>query len=540
MSFSSLVVVFVLLSKWVHSEPTVKISQGTLRGTYGYDMDGNKFHKFLGIPYAKPPVKAFRFRNPEFPEPWDGILNATTDRKPCPQKGSGSEDCLYLNLFTRTLPSASTKPKPVIVYIYGGGFMSGSSNHLERGPEFLLSQDIVLVSFTYRLGLLGLIRFKNARLNVTGNMSFKDQVMALRWVQRNIEAFNGDPKQVTLFGDSSGSASVHYHVLSPLARGLFSKAIMLSGSALTGWGDVQDINPVAIAQLLNSSINNELEAYRFFMESPASVIVSLQDSLALLRTTEDNLGNLGLVLERQSPSAFMYKRPIDIIRSGNYTQGPLLIGYESREGILFNYFLKVENRTIQAKDFLQPKVDFRNEKIRQYYVKRIQDLYFSGPNLEDNIISVMSDSYFVVGLIGTAQNHALTSNHPVYLYKSTLDTSVNYIKNLFKITNPGCSHGDDLGYIFNTNVSPEIRPGSVEDISRRRLVKMLANFAKYGNPTPSIDDVGIVWPPITSNKLNTLNIDVNYSLLVNPEYNRMLLWRDMFNESNNTYNYLFT
>lgn len=122
-----------------------------------------------------------------------------------------------------------------MLWIYGGAFLYGSSATDLYGPEYLLTEDIVLVTFNYRVGPLGFLNFENDNLHVPGNAGLKDIVMALKWVQANINKFCGDPNNVTIFGESAGGAAVHYLILSPLAKGLFHKAIAQSGSSLNSW-----------------------------------------------------------------------------------------------------------------------------------------------------------------------------------------------------------------------------------------------------------------------------------------------------------------
>jgi carboxylesterase type B len=140
----------------------------------------------------------------------------------------GSEDCLFLNVYTQQLPSNTNKTlKPVMVWIHGGAFRSGSNKTDVYGPEFLLTEDIVLVTINYRLGIFGFLSFDDASLGVPGNAGLKDMVMALKWVQKNISKFTGDPNNVTIFGESAGGASVHYLVLSPLAAGIYQITIIV-------------------------------------------------------------------------------------------------------------------------------------------------------------------------------------------------------------------------------------------------------------------------------------------------------------------------
>lgn len=125
--------------------------------------------------------------------------------------------------------------KPVLVFFHGGAFLLGSSAIYLYGPSLLLMEDIVLVTINYRLGVLGYLKLNDTSLDVPGNAGLKDQVLALKWIQKNIEKFGGDPNKVTISGESAGSASVNYHLLSPASKGLFHGAIMQSGSVLNPW-----------------------------------------------------------------------------------------------------------------------------------------------------------------------------------------------------------------------------------------------------------------------------------------------------------------
>jgi carboxylesterase type B len=159
-------------------------------------------------------------------EPWVGVRDATKDGNQCYARDlfsrtvQGSEDCLFLNVYTQQLPSNTSKTlKPVMFWIHGGGFKTGSNTSKRYGPEFLLTEDIVLVTINYRVGIFGFLNFEDASLGVPANTGLKDMVMALKWVQKNISEFSGDPNNVTIFGESAGATSVHYLVLSRLTAG---------------------------------------------------------------------------------------------------------------------------------------------------------------------------------------------------------------------------------------------------------------------------------------------------------------------------------
>ncbi|MFJ8964603.1 carboxylesterase/lipase family protein [Lentzea sp. NPDC102401] len=208
----------------------VRTGYGAVRGE-----SGGSTRVFEGIPYAAPPVHDLRWRDPRPPAKWDGVRDAVEPGPACAQlpgelpKGSDSEDCLYLNV---TAPAG--KHKPVVVWLHGGGYyMGGGSNYDAR--RFAERGDVVVVTINYRLGIFGFLGMPG--LPGSGTFGLRDQQAALKWVRANIGAFGGDPRNVTLAGQSAGAMSVCAQLTSPGAAGLFDKAVMQSGSCATGWLD---------------------------------------------------------------------------------------------------------------------------------------------------------------------------------------------------------------------------------------------------------------------------------------------------------------
>jgi para-nitrobenzyl esterase len=211
--------------------PVAGTANGPVRGL-AVSISGGAVDEFLGIPYAAPPVGALRWQPPQPAANWSGVRDATQFAPHCPQPGgpfgeaSTSEDCLYLNVFT---PRAVAR-HPVMVWIHGGALVSGESNDYD--PTGLVADGVTVVTINYRLGALGFLAHPAlADANgQSGDYGLMDQQAALRWVQRNIASFGGDPRNVTIFGESAGGLSVLSQVASPRARGLFEKAIAESGS----------------------------------------------------------------------------------------------------------------------------------------------------------------------------------------------------------------------------------------------------------------------------------------------------------------------
>lgn len=219
------------------SPPIVRISTGLLQGIASEHND--KIISYKGVPYAASTAGENRWRAPQPPVPWEGVRVADCYGPPCPQIPFGpmnvlpsqDEDCLSLNIWT---PATSNDEKlPVFVWIYGGRFIAGSGSELAYEGSGLASKGVVVVTLNYRVGILGFLATPELSAesghNASGNYGILDQAAALKWVQENISAFGGDPSAVTIGGQSAGGASTGIHILSPLSRGLFHRAIPQSG-----------------------------------------------------------------------------------------------------------------------------------------------------------------------------------------------------------------------------------------------------------------------------------------------------------------------
>ena len=208
------------------------------------------FDVFLGIPYAEPPLGNLRFALPKkFASKTELYVGENPDSNPyygstCTQMNfneelEGTEDCLHLNIYAPKTSESLPKPSqklPVLVWIHGGGFFAGSSSPSFYGPDYFMDYDVILVAINYRLGPLGFLTLQSDAM--PGNLGMHDQILALQWVQDNIDRFNGDPENVTIIGESAGAMAVMYLVMSHLAQGLFAKAIIQSGpivSSYTVW-----------------------------------------------------------------------------------------------------------------------------------------------------------------------------------------------------------------------------------------------------------------------------------------------------------------
>lgn len=229
-----------------------KIENGTIEGDYD-TRSGIQF--YLGIPFAKPPVGSLRWKAPQPVENWKGVL-VTKKFGPRPVQGvvfgdmksrsaGVSEDCLYLNVWTPA--KRDQKNLPVLVYFYGGGFVAGDGSEPRYDGEAMAKKGIVVVTVNYRLNIFGFFAHPElsaeAPYKASGNYGLLDQAAGLKWVQKNIAAFGGDPKKVTIAGESAGSISVSYQMASPLAKDLIAGAIGESGAGIN-----PTLAPVSLAE----------------------------------------------------------------------------------------------------------------------------------------------------------------------------------------------------------------------------------------------------------------------------------------------------
>ena len=264
----------------------VTIDTGTLEG----DVDATTgVSVFRGIPYAAPPVGALRWKPPQAAARWTGVRSAKQLGHNCmqgqpygdidPYAAGVSEDCLNLNVWTNSLGTAAT-PRPVLVWIHGGGFFAGFGGEERHNGVRLAQKGAVVVTLNYRLGPLGFLAHPaldtESPRHTSGNYGLLDQIAALQWVRRNIAKFGGDPSRVTIFGESAGGMSVGSLIASPLAKGLFARAILESGTGV-GIGisrrDTLEARGVQLAESLGVR-GNSAAALKLLRAVPAETILA--------------------------------------------------------------------------------------------------------------------------------------------------------------------------------------------------------------------------------------------------------------------------
>lgn len=325
----------------MNKEPIVNTSSGKVKGFIEENV-----YKFYGIPYAKPPINDLRWREPQELN-WTGTRNCDNFGSICHQvpnmpflyrKGfKMSEDCLYLNIWTSEL---KTK-KPVIFWIHGGGFMRGAGSLPMYDGTSYAESDAVVVSINYRIGVFGFLAHpllsEESGKNVSGNYGLLDQIFALKWIKRNIEKFGGDPENITVMGQSAGGISIASMLISPLAKNLFNKAIIMSG-----------LIPLGILPL-KSSNKNEKSMEDIGISFQNKLDISNENSLKKLRDVDpetllnifNSLPEKGLVRKHICFDGYYFeKTPLELYKSGKEEHIPIIIGGTENEGSLFTLLFK--------------------------------------------------------------------------------------------------------------------------------------------------------------------------------------------------------
>ncbi|NP_001124351.1 beta-esterase 2 precursor [Bombyx mori] len=502
--------------------PAVTTPLGEVAGYYMTTRGGRQISAFTAIPFAKPPVGELRFKAPVPFGPWEGVLDATKVSPICVQRNPyvrqkdivGQEDCLYLNVYVPATTNDDKSKKellPVMLFLHGGGWMCGDATTAMYGPEFLLDRDVILVTTNYRLGPLGFLSTKDE--HCPGNNGLKDQQEALRFIQQNIESFGGNKDSVTIFGESAGGSSVHFHMLSDTSAGLFHKAISESGTALVPWAEAPP----------GEALRNAFKLAKFLGCPPAPsekfiACLRTKDSYEIIGTEFDfyawdyePMTPFKAVVEPDLPGAFLTRNARDTPKAPSV---PWMTGLTKNEGCLKSVWITANDTRyeefISGFDTIAPVTFYYdNSPFPEVITKKLRQKYIDGNNrkvIENGILEIYSDSYFNYPAIEAVE---LTLNHspePIYLYELTY-RAANSFSQIFGDPEGdyGVCHADDLMHLFPIHFLSQ--PFSERDIEfSKYLITLWTNFATSGNPNKP-NNIPTVWKPVTSReKMEYLDI----------------------------------
>ncbi len=500
---------FAVTSPIGGQDRTVQTSAGAVRGEQSKD---SRIVSFKGIPFATPPTGELRWKPPRPVKPWKSVRNAKDFGASCMQRtrqeflpwtseflthNRVSEDCLYLNIWT---PDASSSAHlPVIVFIYGGGFVEGAGDIAVYDGENLAATGLVMVTINYRVGVFGFLAHPEltaeSEHHSSGNYGLLDQIAALRWVRDNIAQFGGDPQRVTIWGQSAGAFSVSALIASPLASGLFQRAVADSGIGVAGlpMADLKTAEKAGVdfAAAHHAASLKELRAI------PAEQLLPGEHENSLRFSPDID----GWVLP-DSPAALSAR--------GADNDVPVITGYQANDGLLFIPPIP----TLAAFDQFAKKryADFAGEFEKLYPAKAAEDI-------KQVVIESTRDRDRVSMFLWASRR---TKNHrqPVFTY--FFDRAIPWPQH----PEFGAFHTGEIPYFFG-NLNKLNRPWEQVDRDLSRTVESyLKNFAANGNPN---GDKLAKWKPVQPDIPATMEIGSRMGAMPLADKDRVDFWVRYFN-----------
>ncbi|MER5645722.1 carboxylesterase family protein [Streptosporangium sp. NPDC002524] len=449
---------------------TVRTDAGWVKGA---ETGGQRL--FQGIPYAAPPVGELRWRSPRAVAPWQGVRDATAPGSRCAQTAddwglpaSEAEDCLYLNV-TAPARSGGNRLRPVLVWLHGGGLTRGAGSDYDA-RRLAGRGDVVVVTVNYRLGMLGF--FGHPGLENSGAFGIEDQQAALRWVRRNAAAFGGDPRNVTLAGESAGSHSVCAQLTSPSAAGLFHRAITQSTPCGAGSFDGTPLRPVLDLPLWLPKVS--YEGYGQYLAAllgcadPGTAAACLRGKPVADLLTQDPLPLPGY------GNAVLPEDPAKVLQEGRFHRVPVLTGITRDEGTLFAPLISQGPMTAEG---YEAAVNTRFGAAAPEVLARYPVGIHDGPPFQA-VAAIMSDLDWAWPARDT--DLLLARHVPTYSYEFT-DRTAPPLFPLPHGIRPLAAHGSELSFLFGVGwESAPLTP------AQRRLgdtmIDYWSRFAATGDP----------------------------------------------------------
>ncbi len=452
---------------------TVKIDSGEVEGkTVG------EVREFLGIPYAAPPVGELRWKPPVPVAKWKEVRNATEFGPRCTQSrvfddmvfrdGGPSEDCLSLNVWT-TAKNVKTR-LPVMVWIYGGGFQAGGTSEPRQDGTALAKQGVVLVSMNYRVGILGFLvlpeLIAESSHNTAGNYGMLDQLAALQWVQRNIAAFGGDPGNVTIFGESAGSFAVSALMASPLAKGLFHRAIGESGAGFDS--PSLPSAPLAVRAKKDLGIVTKTLHASTLKELRALPADQMQDMIFKASSTDGEAH-----FDDCIDGYFLPDSEKVIFAAGKQNDVPLLAGWNRDEGSFDEMKVPADQAMEKFKASAEKEFGARTEEFLRLYPATSNEV------AQHSMQDLAGDRFIAWSAWNWVEAQKKSGKSVVYRYRFDLAPPATD-----KLpSSMGAYHSAEIEYVFGNLDLNTTRPWRAGDHAlSAQMQKYWINFARSGNP----------------------------------------------------------
>jgi para-nitrobenzyl esterase len=506
---------------------TVMLADGPVRG----DIVGGT-RRFLKIPYAKPPVGDLRWKAPVKNDPWSTVRHETAFSVPCAQNmnsqeaTSTNEDCLYLNVWA---PDPAPSKAPVMVWFHGGGNFAGATSDKVPttsqlwydGQFFAARHGAVVVTANYRLGPMGFFPHPAlaAEHSPLGNQGLLDQRMVLTWVQSHISAFGGDMGNVTIFGESAGSADVCYHVASPGDAGLFHRAISESGGCTTSINGGKDATAATAAAGMTAfttamgcdAAQDQLACLRG--KSPAEILANAMQPNPMSGQVTTSQWTFGVVVD--GPGGFLPDQARTLYDQGQIAHVPYILGSNNDEGTLFLFGAP---SLVSASDYMSALTQrfgtFAAQVATEYPVSNFNGDYNAA------LARVVGDSGLVCGTHDTARRAAKAGLH-VYMYNFNIPWAIN--PTVFK-----ASHASEISHVFGDPVKPTPADQIVSDAMNAYWWR----FASAGDPNGA--GAPAVWPPFqpdASDNDERLQLDSGWEILNDFRKAECAFWRQYYDQN---------
>ncbi|XP_065222437.1 esterase E4-like [Planococcus citri] len=537
----------------------VSVCEGKIQGFKNVStFSGVEFFSFLGVPYGQSTAGHARYKDPKPVKPWKNILMATTEKGGCLQFSlrkaliDGSEDCLYNNIHTPELPQKDDDPlRPVVVCLQPGAYHTGSPDPSYFGsPDYVMHNDVVCVCVSFRLHILG---FLNLDLpECSGNQGLKDIILSLQWIQRNICKFGGDPDNVTLLGSSSGAGLVNNLMISPKAKGLFHKGVIMG---------MYKYCPSLVVRSENATLAFEL-AQNLGYNGPfdKKKLLSFYKKVnirALLVTRPDRFFHR----DETAPlfPMFPFVTTVDsgenaVLPTSNkqenlksLTRIPLMVGFCEREAIFG--FLRPYKKASMKYFFKSIRQNCwgwgakLNDDQLKYIQNKIQSFYLKGNSIENAPLPIKCDiqSDIAASDLYPTLVDVVAADLPssVYVYKFEFQGNVPKMKDVFQFVfdEPldGTYHGDDFTYWAKFSfpydqIEDPLTPETEEMV--KTFTKLVSTFAKTGDP--NYEGITTQWKPTTVENPSYFSINNHLSMVEGKlNGNRTEFWEELRRELEN-------